>query len=246
MKRSSRVLIAVLGLFFSVCSSSPKPELRIAVASNFKDPAAEIVKRFEERTGANVTISLGSTGRLYAQITNGAPFDVFLSADSETTARLENETAAAKGTRFTYAVGKIVLWSPEEGVVDANGDVLRSGDFGRIAIANPKVAPYGRAAEETLRQLGLWEKLQDGIARGENIGQTFQFVSTGSAEIGFVALSQIRDKGGSQWEVPQELYSPIEQQAVLLNDKEDAREFFDFLKSEEAQDIIRKYGYDVR
>lgn len=246
MIRRSRVLIVALGFLVSACSSSVKPELQVAVASNFKDPAAEIVRRFEQQTGSNVTVSLGSTGKLYAQIINGAPFDVFLAANPVDIEGSGTPGSTSSESEFIYALGKIVLWSPDEQLISGNADVLRSENFDKIAIANPKVAPYGRAAEETLRKLGLWEKLQDRIVRGENIGQTFQFVSTGNAEMGFVALSQVKDKGGSQWEVPQEFYSPIEQQAVLLSGKPDARAFFEFLKSKEASEIIRKYGYEVR
>jgi molybdate transport system substrate-binding protein len=221
-------------------------ELRIAVASNFKAPVTELVIRFQKKTGRIVTVTPGSTGKLYAQIRNGAPFGVFLAADSERPQLLEAEVAAAKGSRFTYAVGKLVLWSGEEGFVDPKGKVLEGDRFSKLAIANPALAPYGRAAEEVLRKRGQWDKLGDRIVRGDSIGQTFQFVSTGNAELGFVAYSQTIGKGGSFWEVPQELYAPIEQQAVLLRDDGGAREFLEFLKSEEAKKIIRNYGYGTR
>jgi molybdate transport system substrate-binding protein len=241
------VFIVTLSLLFVACAPNDQNrELRIAVASNFKAPAAELVKRFQERTGRLVTITLGSTGKLYAQIDNGAPFDVFLAADEERPRLLEDKLKAAKGTRFTYAVGRLALWSPKENFVDPEGKVLESGAFTRLAIANPSLAPYGKAAEEVLRKRGLWEKISDKLVRGENIGQTFQFVSSGNAELGFVALSQVAGKGGSFWEVPQELYTPIQQQAVLLKEEEGARAFLEFLKSDEAQAIMEKYGYSKR
>lgn len=239
-------LLMVIALSVSSCETRPsETELRIAVASNFKAPASELVKRFQERTGRNVTITLGSTGKLYAQIRNGAPFAVFLAADAERPRLLEQEIPAAKGSRFTYAIGKLVLWSPDPELVDNEGKVLES-DFGKLALANPKLAPYGVAAEEVLRKKGVWDKVERRLVRGENIGQTFQFVSTGNAEIGFVALSQAKGKGGSLWEVPHELYTPIEQQAVLLSGDEGAREFLEFLKSEEARKLIREFGYGTQ
>lgn len=243
--RLAAVLVAALLLIPACGPASTDPELRIAVASNFKEPASELVKRFQERTGRNVTVTVGSTGKLYAQIRNGAPFAVFLAADAERPALLEKQIPAAAGSRFTYAVGKLVLWSPDTNLVDGEGKVLES-DFGKLAIANPKLAPYGAAAEEVIRKKGLWKKIESRLVRGENIGQTFQFVSTGNAELGFVALSQAKDREGSLWEVPNELYTPIEQQAVLLSGDEGAREFFEFLKSEEARELIRSYGYDTR
>lgn len=240
------ILLAALSFLISACGAQPDDgELRIAVASNFKGPAAEIVEKFQKQTDSNVTLTVGSTGKLYAQIRNGAPFDVFLSADSETPERLERELATANGSRFTYAVGKIVLWSPDPELVDGEGKVLES-DFERLAIANPRLAPYGLAAEETLKKLGLWEKVEGRLVRGESIGQTFQFVSTGNAELGFVARSQTIGQRGSLWEVPQELYTPIEQQAVILSGDESARKFLEFLKSEQSQTIIRRYGYEIR
>ncbi|HUF05368.1 MAG TPA: molybdate ABC transporter substrate-binding protein [Aridibacter sp.] len=239
------VLTTILLLLSACGTSSPEPELRIAVASNFKEPSTELVKQFQERSGRNVTITLGSTGKLYAQIRNGAPFGVFLAADADRPKLLESEIPAAAGSRFTYAVGKLVLWSPKERFVDPEGRVLE-GDFGKLAIANPKLAPYGAAAEEALRKKGIWEKVESRLVRGENIGQTFQFVSTGNAELGFVALSQAKSRKGSFWEVPQALYTPIEQQTVLLSSDEGAREFLDFLKTEEARKVIRNYGYETR
>lgn len=246
MKHSRRILCVVFGLLVAACSPSPEPEIRIAVASNFKAPAAEIVRKFGERTGSNATISLGSTGKLFAQISNGAPYDVFLAADSDGPAKIEKDVSAAAGSRFTYAIGKIVLWSADPDLVDSEGKVLGSDRFSKLAIANPALAPYGKAAEETLRKKGLWEQIQDRLVRGESIGQAFQFVSTRSADMGFVAYSQTVGNGGSRWVVPQELYSPIEQQAVLLKDRPDARAFLRYLESDEAKAIIRRYGYATK
>lgn len=230
----------------TACGPPPATrELNIAVASNFKQPAAKIVQEFQDRTGRNVIVTLGSTGKLYAQIEHGAPYDVFLAADAERPRLVEAHFSTAKGSRFTYAVGNLVLWSPTKGVVDPDGQILDQGGFSRIAIANPLLAPYGRAAEEVLKKRGLWRQLQDKLVRGENIGQTFQFVYSGNADIGFVALSQVKDSGGSMWIVPQELYSPIEQQAVLLSDDPGAREFLEYLKSKQAREIIRGYGYGL-
>ena len=244
--RAAILFLTVSILLASCTTRQGARELRLAVASNFKAPAAALVTRFEKRSGRIVTIALGSTGKLYAQIDNGAPFDVFLAADAERPRLLEEKLQAANGTRFTYAVGKLVLWSPKEDGVDPEGAVLESGGFSRLAIANPSLAPYGKAAEEVLRKRGLWDKLRDRIVRGENIGQTYQFVYSGNAEIGFVALSQVKDKSGSFWIVPQNLYTPIEQQAVLLSGDGDARRFLEYLKSDEARSIIRNYGYDLK
>lgn len=224
-------------------------EIRAAVASNFAGAAKEIAQRFEEKTGHKVTLIFGSTGKHYAQITNGAPFDAFLAADSKRPALLERDEVAEPGTLFTYAVGKIALWSPRPGFVDPSGKTLAGGGFRRIALANPKLAPYGMAAEQILRKLGLWDTLRGEMVFGENVGQTFQFIESGAAELGFVALSQVRRPGrpaqGSFWAPPQALYDPIEQKAVLLKDNDTARAFLSFMKSAEALGIIREFGYEA-
>lgn len=221
--------------------------VHVAVASNFADAITEIARRFERQSGRKVVLSFGSTGKHYAQIKNGAPFDLFLSADAQRPKLLETDGAGVAGTRFTYAIGRVVLWSPAGGLVDGAGAVLRSGGFDHLAIANPRLAPYGAASQQVLEALGLWDELQSRIVRGENIGQTLQFVRSGSAELGFVALSQITRPGrtprGSYWEPPQSLYTPIEQQAVLLKDSAPARAFVDYLRGDEAAKIIRGYGY---
>jgi molybdate transport system substrate-binding protein len=220
-------------------------ELRIAVASNFAQPMTALVSYFESNTAHQVVLSSNSTGKHYAQIRQGAPFDVFLAADRERPERLEQDGLAIPGTRFTYALGRLVLWSPREGYVDKNGTVLRAGDFRHLAIANPKLAPYGRAAREVLTARKLWTSLQPRIVRGENVGQAYQYVHSGNAELGFVAASQLRAGNGSRWTVPADRHAPIEQQAVLLRDRGPARAFLAFLRSEAALKIIRGYGYDV-
>lgn len=225
-------------------------QLRAAVASNFTDAIRKIATRFEQETGNHVELIFGSTGKHYAQIRNGAPFDVFFAADVRRPRLLDEEGIAVPGSRFTYAVGRIVLWSPRSGYVAGQSKVLRSGTFRHIAIANPRLAPYGVAAQQLLQSLGLWTDLQPRIVRGENIGQTYQFVSSGSAELGFVALSQVKRPGepikGSYWMAPPKLYSPIEQQAVLLKHGRDnaaARAFLNFVRSPQARRIIEGFGY---
>jgi len=230
-------------------------ELRVAVASNFYSTIKAIAEQFELKTADSsdqqhkVILIPGSSGKHYAQIINGAPFDIFFSADTERARLLEQSERAESGTRFTYALGKLILWSSMDNYVDLKGDVLKSKDFRYLAIANPKLAPYGKAAEEVLKSLNIWTDLGGRIVRGENIAQTFQFVSSGNAKLGFVAYSQIKSLdlsiSGSFWEVPQSIYSPIEQQAVLLRDSALAREFLSFVKSDESLSIIYESGYGL-
>ena len=195
-------------------------------------------------------LSTGSTGKFYAQIRNGAPFDVLLAADEATPRRLAAEKLAPQAP-FTYAVGKLVLWSPQPGLVDAEGRILATGSFKRLAMANPKLAPYGLAAEQTMRKLGVRSALEPRIVMGESIAQAFQFVASGNAELGFVALSQLRESappGGSAWLVPQSHYAPIRQDAVLLAHgaaNPAAREFLEFLRSNAARTVIARYGYEL-
>lgn len=226
-------------------------EVQVAVAANFTAPMKLIAADFEKETGHKAVLTFGATGKFYAQITNGAPFEVFLAADDETPARLEKEGAAVNGSRFTYATGKLVLWSAQPGVVDTQGEVLKKGDFKKIAIAAPKLAPYGAAAVETMSKLGLQAVLEPKLVQGESIGQTFSFVSTGNAELGFIALSQVYDggkiKSGSAWIVPESLHSPIRQDAVLLakaKDNKAAVQLMAFLKTEKARAVIRSFGYE--
>ncbi len=250
MKRISRihaVLYILVLLIQAVTTPAVADEISVAVASNFRDAGKGIASHFERLSGHKVILVFGSTGKHYAQIKNGAPFEVYFAADALRPKLLEAEGVAQPGSRFTYAIGKLVLWSPKGNAVDPGGNVLEQGDYRHLAIANPRLAPYGKAAQEVLQRRGLWQALQDRFVRGENIGQTFQFVMSGNAELGFVSFSQIKRPGrptaGSWWEIPQSLYSPIEQQAVLLQDNAPARAFLAFVRSEEALKIIRSYGY---
>lgn len=227
-------------------------EANVAVAANFAEPIKAIASVLEKTTGHTLKISIGATGGLYAQIKNGAPFDVMLSADTKTPAQLETDGLAQPGSRFTYATGKLVLWSADAAKVDAQGNVLKGDGFRKIAIANPKTAPYGAAAVETMDKLGLSAALTPKLVTGESIGQTYNFVHTGNAEIGFVAMSQVleggRLKGGSMWVVPQNLYGAIQQDAVLLKraaNNEAAQALMKLLKSPNIKDLIRSYGYDI-
>lgn len=241
-------LLAFILMFASF--SVQADEIQLAVAANFTGPMKLIAAEFEKDSGHKVLMTSGATGKFYAQITSGAPFEVFLSADDETPAKLEKEGAAVQGSRFTYAIGKLVLWSAQPDRVDAGGDVLRKGNFNKLAIAAPKLAPYGAAAVETMRQLGVLTAIERKLVTGESLGQTFSFVSSGNAELGFVALSQVyeagRIKSGSAWIVPENLYSPIRQDAVLLakgKDSQAARQLLTFLKNEKSKAVIRAFGY---
>lgn len=225
-------------------------EVQVAVAANFTAPMQKIAAQFEQDTGHKALLAFGATGKFYAQIQNGAPFEVLLAADDATPAKLEQAGQVARDTRFTYAIGKLVLWSAKDGYVDPNGAVLKAGSFSHLAIGNPKTAPYGAAAVETLKKLNLFEHLQSKLVQGENISQAQQFVSTGNAELGFVALSQVWHDGklssGSAWIVPSNLYSPIRQDAVILKKGEAnpaARALMAYLRSDKARAIIRSFGY---
>lgn len=223
---------------------------RVAVAANFTAPMKLLAESFEKQTGHKAQLSFGSTGKFYAQIKGGAPFDVLLSADDETPARLEAEGDTVPATRFTYAIGRLVLWSATPGLVDDQGEVLRRNSFRHLAIAAPKLAPYGAAAIETLTRLGLLAAVQPKFVQGESIGQTFNFVATGNAELGFVALSQVYENGrltrGSGWVVPAGMHSPLQQDAVLLapgRNNPAATALLQFLKTEPARALMRGYGY---
>lgn len=227
-------------------------EVQVAVAANFTAPIQAIAKDFEKDTGHKLVASFGATGQFYAQIKNGAPFEVLLAADDTTPAKLEQEKATVPGSRFTYAIGKLALWSAKDGYVDAKGDVLKKGDFQHLSIANPKTAPYGLAATQVLDKLGLKDKLAGKLVEGQNIGQAFQFVSTGNAELGFVALSQVYKDGkvtaGSAWIVPADLYAPIRQDAVILEKGKDnaaAKALVEYLKGPKAAAVIKSYGYEL-
>jgi molybdate transport system substrate-binding protein len=244
-----RKLLLALTLWLAGATATLAAEARIAVAANFSEPAREIAARFE-KTGHRAVLSFGSSGQFYAQIANGAPYDVFLSADVERPLKAEAVGLAVGGSRYTYATGRLALWSRDGRRVDGRGAVLARGGFDKLAIADPKVAPYGLAAVETLRKLGLYDRLQPKLVQGTSIAQTYQFVDTGAAEVGFVALSQLAGKKiGSHWIVPAAHHSPLDQQAVLLKvgaGNPAATAFLAYLKSPEAKAIIRRYGYEVR
>jgi molybdate transport system substrate-binding protein len=221
-------------------------EINVAVAANFTEAAKEIVAAFERKSGNKVVLSFGSSGQFYTQITQDAPFQVFLSADQERPEKAVADGYAVAGSRFTYAVGKLVLWSRDANLVKGES-TLTQGNFSKIAIANPTAAPYGAAAIETMKALNVYDRLQSKIVQGNNIAQTFQFIDTGNAELGFVALSQIIERNaGSRWVVSGNLYSPIKQDAVLLKkaaNVDAAKAFLEFLKGPEAAAIEAKFGY---
>ena len=225
-------------------------EVSVAVAANFTAPMQKIAAQFEQDTGHKAQLSFGATGKFYAQIANGAPFGVLLAADDTTPAKLEKDGKAVAQTRFTYAIGTLVLWSAQPGYVDAQGQILQTGDFKHLALANPKLAPYGLAATQTMDKLGLTAKLQPRWVQGENIAQTYQFVATGNAQLGFVALSQVMVDGkiaqGSAWQVPAQLHDPIRQDAALLlpgKDSAAAAALLKYLRGDKARTIIQAYGY---
>lgn len=221
--------------------------VRVAVAANFADAARALETAFESGTGHAVDISFGATGGLFAQISQGAPFDVFLAAETERPAKAVAEGLAVAGSQFTYAIGALVLWSATEALPDG-AETLRRGAFEKLAIADPATAPYGRAAIETLRALGVHDAIMPKLVTGESVAQAFQFAATGNAELGFVALSQTLNQPGNAWRVPAELYAPIKQDAVLLSTAEQneaARAYLDFLRSEAGQRIVASYGYET-
>lgn len=241
----------LLGLLLALATAAPAlaAEVKVAVAANFAEPARAIAARFKARTGHDATLSFGSSGQFYAQIANGAPFGVFLSADRERPEKAEAEGLSVAGSRFTYAVGRLVLYSKTPGLVDGAGAVLRTGRFRRLAIADPRSAPYGLAAIETLRALKVDGALAPRLVQGTSITQAYQFVDTGAAELGFVALSQVTAvRGGSRWIVPAAFHTPIEQQAVLLKTaaaNPAATAFLAFLRGPEARAIVRRQGYEL-
>lgn len=227
-------------------------EVNVAVAANFSAPMKVIAQEFERETGHRANLAVGATGQFYAQIRNAAPFAILLAADDETPLKLEREGHAVAGSRFTYATGRLALWSRKPGLVDSQGEILRTASFERLAMANPKLAPYGAAAMETLNHLGLSERIAPKIVEGANIGQAFQFVASGSVPLGFVALSQIQENGkireGSAWVVPASMHTPIRQDAVLLKPgKGDATALalLKYLQGEKARGIIRSFGYEM-
>lgn len=247
MKRFAGLLATL-----TITAGAHAGEVQVAVAANFTAPMQQIAAAFEQDTGNKAVLAFGATGKFYAQIHNGAPFEILLAADDETPVKLEQEQQTVPGSRFTYATGKLVLWSAQAGYVDGQGKVLQSGQFAHLSIANPKAAPYGAAAVETLTKLNLYARLQPKIVQGENISQAHQFVSTGNAELGFVALSQVARDGkfssGSGWIVPASMHAPIRQDAVILSKggaNPTARALMDYLRSDKAKGIIRAFGYEL-
>lgn len=246
-----RTLLAALAPLALVlhCSVAIADEVLVAVAANFTAPMQQIAAEFARDTGHKALPSFGSTGKFHTQIRNGAPFEVLLAADDETPAKLEHEGLAAAGSRFTYAIGRLVLWSPKP--AQTPEETLHKGTFRHLAIANPKLAPYGAAAVATLKSLKLFDETQPKFVQAENIGQAWQFVASGNAELGFVALSQTMKDGkvgeGSAWVVPAHLHEPIRQDAVLLargRGRPAAEALMTYLKGEKARAIIRSFGYD--
>lgn len=247
MKRLASMVIAMAG-----AAAAHAAEVQVAVAANFAAPMQKIAAEFEKDTGHQTRLAFGATGKFYAQVRNGAPFEVLLAADDETPARLEKEGQGVPGSRLTYAIGRLVLWSAQAGYVDAKGEILKTGNFKHLAIANPKTAPYGAAALSAMKKLNLAEALQPKLVQGENIAQAHQFVSTGNAQLGFVALSQVYQDGkiasGSAWIVPATYHEPIRQDALVLAKGAAnlaAKALLDYLKSDKAKGIIRAYGYEL-
>ena len=246
--------IAIWLMVFAPACAGPAlaDEVQVAVAANFTAPMKAIVAEFEKDTGHKAQLAFGSTGKFYAQIRNGAPFQMLLAADDETPARMEKEGMALAGSRFTYAIGTLVLWSAKPGFVDDKGAVLAKGDFAHLALASPKLAPYGVAALQTLVRLGVADKLRAKIVEGENIAQTYQFAASGNAELGFVALSQVMKDGkvgsGSAWIVPASMHQPIRQDAVILSGGKGnaaAEALMKYLKAPKVLALIKSYGYAV-
>ena len=248
MERLIRLSAVIAAVFSLTLQTAFAAQTTVAVAANFTDAAKEIAAAYKAKTGNDAVLSFGASGQFYTQITQGAPFEVFLSADDERPKKAIAEGFGVEGTAFTYAVGKLVLWSKQPGLVQGEA-TLSKASFDKLSICNPVAAPYGAAAVETMKALRLYDALEPKLVVGANISQAFQFVQTGNAEVGFVALSQvIDDKPGSRWMVPQNLYAPIRQDAVLLKKgagNEAATGFMGFLKGPEATAIIQKYGYEI-
>ena len=243
--------LTILVLSFSAASAQAG-EVIVAVASNFSAPMQDIASQFEQQYGHRVKLVFGSSGKLYAQIIHGAPFELFLSADQKKPQALEEKKLAVAGSRFTYARGALALWSPQEKLVDDQAQVLKNKQLRKLAIANPKLAPYGAAAIEVLKNLGVYKLVQNKLVRGENIAQTYQFVGTGNAELGFVALSQVLENGqlksGSVWRVPAKNHTPIRQDGVLLfrgKNSDPARTLLRYLQSPHVARLIQAYGYQA-
>ena len=242
--------LAVLAVVMTGSHAASAAQTPVAVAANFTEPGKQIATAFKAQTGHTAVLTFGSSGEFYAQIAHGAPYEVFLSADADRPKRAEQEGLGVAGSRVTYAVGRLALYSKTSGVAVNAGAVLASGNFDKLAIADPAAAPYGAAAVQTMKKLGVYDRVRGKIVTGTSISQTYQFVQTGAAELGFVAWSQvITQAGGSRWLVPSRDHDPIEQQAILLQAgarSPAAKAFLAFLKSPAAVAIIRKYGYEAR
>jgi molybdate transport system substrate-binding protein len=244
-------MIWPLAALLALATSARADEVSAAVAANFTVPIQKIAAEFEKDTGHKVVASFGSTGKFYSQIKAGAPFEVLLAADDETPAKLIAEGAAVAGSQFTYAIGKLVLWSAKPGFVDDQGEVLKTGSIDHISLANPKLAPYGAAGIQVMKAQGAYDNLAGKMVMADNIGQAYQFVSSGNAQLGFVALSQVLKDGkidGSAWIVPAKLYTPIRQDVVVLDKgkgKPAAQALANYLKSDKAVAIIKSFGYGL-
>lgn len=247
MKLPALLFRSLAGLLTLVAAPAIAADVQVAVAANFAEPAKQIAAAFEKATGHKAILAFGSSGTFYAQISHGAPFEVFLSADAERPTLAESEGYAVAGSRFTYAIGRLVLYSTTAGLVDARGKILSRPGSNKVAIADPATAPYGLAAMETMRKLGVLDALKPRLVIGSSIAQTYQFVSTGAAPLGFVAFSQVVGvTGGSRWLVPASYHTPIDQQAALLKKgagNPAAHAFVRYLKSGPALAIIKRYGY---
>lgn len=248
MKRALGLLLIVVGC----AGPADAEEVTVAVAANFLPAFRAITIEFEQATEHRITTIAGASGKFYSQITHGAPFDVFFSADQERPQRLEEEGAAVKGSRFTYAIGRLILWSPDAALVTGE-QTLRSAPFNHLAMANPQVAPYGVAARQVMMKLGLWDQLQSRIVHGESLGQTMGFITSGNAELGFIALSQALDpaitQAGSRWDIPLDLYDPINQDVVLLTkgrSNPGAEALLVFVRGADARRVIERFGYGLK
>ena len=242
----------ILSVLLLVGQTSWAASVLVAVAANFSKPMTEIAAEFEKATGHSAKLSFGSSGKFVSQLENGGPFEVLLSEDEKGPQKLVQDGLAVPDSRFIYALGRLVLWSATSGYVDDQGNILTTGGFKHLALADPKLAPYGAAAVEVLKKMGLFKKLQPLFVQGENIAQTYQFISTANAELGFVALSQVIENGkvakGSGWIIPANYYAPIRQGAVLMKkgaENPAAPALLSYLKSAPALAIIEKYGYEL-
>ncbi|GJM08171.1 MAG: molybdate ABC transporter substrate-binding protein [Lysobacteraceae bacterium] len=244
---AKRLFLITFCLALSACENDQNrsPVLNVAVASNFRAAATELSQAFSQQSGIEIRLSAGSTGKHYAQILNGAPFDVFLAADTRRPRLLDEKNLIQPNSRITYAIGKLVLWSPDQLLIEGQG--LPDKPFAHLAIANPELAPYGLAAQQALQSLGRWDDLASTMVRGENVGQVMQYVISGNAELGFVSAAQLieLDDRGSRWEIPPTLHQPIQQQAVQLSNDDAATAFMSFLVDRSARAIIAKHGYHL-